>query len=61
VCISAIEFVSPKSRVLVSTVVGCFYPMGAVIMGFTAYVILDWRIIVRILYLPGLLVLGAAW
>ncbi|CAH1732788.1 solute carrier family 22 member 21-like isoform X2 [Aphis gossypii] len=57
----AIEFVSPKSRVLVSTVVGCFYPMGAVIMGFTAYVILDWRIIVRILYLPGLLVLGAAW
>jgi len=35
--------------------------MGAVIMGFTAYMILDWRIIVRILYLPGLLVLGAAW
>ncbi|XP_025207541.1 solute carrier family 22 member 21-like [Melanaphis sacchari] len=57
----AIEFVSPKSRVIVSTVVGCFYPMGAVIMGFTAYMILDWRIIIRVLYLPGLLVLGVAW
>uniref|UniRef100_A0A2S2PLV9 Solute carrier family 22 member 21 n=1 Tax=Schizaphis graminum TaxID=13262 RepID=A0A2S2PLV9_SCHGA len=57
----AIEFVSPKSRVIVSTVVGCFYPMGAVIMGFTAYMIQDWRLILRILYLPGLLVIGAAW
>ncbi|XP_027853755.2 solute carrier family 22 member 21-like isoform X2 [Aphis gossypii] len=56
-----LELVSPKSRVTVSTLMGCFYPMGAVIMGFAAYMILDWRIMLRVLYLPGLLILGYAW
>ncbi|KAF0767385.1 solute carrier family 22 member 21-like [Aphis craccivora] len=56
-----LELVSPKSRVTISTLMGCFYPMGAVIMGFAAYMILDWRIMLRVLYLPGLLILGYAW
>lgn len=59
--ISGLELVSPKSRVTVSTLMGCFYPMGAVIMGFAAYMILDWRIMLRVLYLPGLLILGYTW
>ncbi|XP_022167888.1 solute carrier family 22 member 21-like isoform X1 [Myzus persicae] len=56
-----LELVSPKARVTVSTLMGCFYPMGAVIMGFVAYMVLDWRIMLRIVYLPGLLILGYAW
>lgn len=40
---------------------GCFYPMGAVIMGFVAYMVLDWRIMLRVIYLPGLLILGYIW
>lgn len=59
--ISGLELVSPKARVSVSTLMGCFYPMGAVIMGFVAYIVLDWRIMLRILYLPGLLILGCIW
>jgi len=35
--------------------------MGAVIMGFAAYMLLDWRIMLRVLYLPGLLILGYTW
>ncbi|CAI6355684.1 unnamed protein product [Macrosiphum euphorbiae] len=56
-----IEIVSPKSRVAVSTLMGCFYPMGAVLMGFAAYMVLDWRIMLRIVNLPGLLILGYIW
>ncbi|XP_025421175.1 solute carrier family 22 member 21-like isoform X2 [Sipha flava] len=56
-----LELVSPKSRVTVSTLMGCFYPMGAVFMGLAAYMILDWRIILRVLYLPGTLILGYIW
>lgn len=59
--ISGLELVSPKARVTVSTLMGCFYPMGAVIMGFVAYLVLDWRLMLRILYLPGLLILGYTW
>lgn len=59
--ISGIELVSKKSRAAVSTLMGCFYPMGAVIMGFVAYMILDWRIMLRIVNLPGLLILGYIW
>ncbi|XP_050436536.1 solute carrier family 22 member 21-like isoform X2 [Adelges cooleyi] len=56
-----LELVSPKARVTVSTLMGCFYPMGAVLMGFVAYMVLDWRIMLRILYLPGLLILSYTW
>ncbi|XP_015363439.1 PREDICTED: solute carrier family 22 member 5-like [Diuraphis noxia] len=56
-----IELVSLKSRAAVSTLMGCFYPMGAVIMGFIAYMILDWRIMLRIVNLPGLFILGYIW
>ncbi|XP_050535666.1 solute carrier family 22 member 4-like isoform X2 [Daktulosphaira vitifoliae] len=56
-----LELVSPKARVTVSTLMGCFYPMGAVLMGFVAYMVLDWRIMLRILYIPGLLILGYSW
>jgi len=59
--ISGIEIVSPKSRVAVSTLMGCFYPIGAVLMGFAAYMILDWRIMLRVVNLPGLLILGYIW
>lgn len=50
--ISGIEIVSPKSRVAVSTLMGYFYPMVAVLMGFAAYMILDWRIMLRVVNLP---------
>ncbi|VVC33623.1 Sugar transporter, conserved site,Major facilitator superfamily domain,Major facilitator, sugar [Cinara cedri] len=56
-----LELVSPKARVTASTIMGCFYPMGAVIMGFVAYMVLDWKIMLRIVYLPGLLILGYTW
>lgn len=56
-----LELVSPQSRAAVSTLISCFYPMGAVIMGFVAYLVLDWRTMLRIVYLPGLLILGYIW
>jgi len=40
---------------------GCFYPIGGVIMGFIAYIVFDWRITLRVLYFPGLLILGYYW
>lgn len=59
--ISGLELVSPKARATASTVMGCFYPLGAVIMGFVAYMVLDWRLMLRIVYLPGLLILLYTW
>lgn len=59
--ISGLEIVCPKARVTISTLMGFFYPVGAVIMGFAAYFLLDWRIMLRVVYMPGLLILGYIW
>lgn len=59
--ISGLELVGTKDRVKVNALMGCFYPVGGVIMGWLAYMIQDWRIMLRILYTPALLLLGSIW
>ncbi|VVC31050.1 Sugar transporter, conserved site,Major facilitator superfamily domain,Major facilitator [Cinara cedri] len=56
-----IELVSLKARVKVNALMGCFYPIGGVILGFVGYLTQDWRIMLRIVYTPALLILGCIW
>jgi len=40
---------------------GAFYPLGAVSMGIVAYNALDWRVTLRAVYAPGILIFGCIW
>ncbi|XP_066252678.1 organic cation/carnitine transporter 2-like [Euwallacea similis] len=51
----AMELVAVKDRNLENTIITCVYVLGQVIFGIAAWLILSWRILIRILYFPGLL------
>lgn len=50
-----LELVTPVLRPIAGTVMGTFYPFGAVIMGCVAWYVRDWRRLLLICYAPGLL------
>ncbi|XP_062134526.1 organic cation transporter-like protein [Drosophila sulfurigaster albostrigata] len=51
----AIEFVGPKHRVLAATFISSTYGLAEAGMGYLAGYILDWRVLLRLLYTPALL------
>jgi len=56
-----IEFLKEKIRVVGSIVVSSFFAIGGTVMGLVMMLTEDWRLFLRILYLPGLLVLSYIW
>lgn len=57
----SVEWVSTKYRVLSATAVSIFYPMGEVILGLLAMYISSMRILLVVLYGPGLFVAFYWW
>ncbi|XP_034109590.1 solute carrier family 22 member 7-like [Drosophila albomicans] len=51
----AIEFVGPKHRVVAATFISSTYGLAEAGMGYLAGYILDWRVLLRLLYTPALL------
>lgn len=56
-----IEMVSTRYRVLASTLIGLSHPVGEIIFGFVAMYVHDFRIFIRIFYIPGLLLFVYFW
>lgn len=59
--ILGIELVNPKMRPLAATIIGVFYPIGAMIMGCVYWYFQDWRKLLLICYTPGLLFILYFW
>ncbi|KAJ1531485.1 hypothetical protein ONE63_000160 [Megalurothrips usitatus] len=59
--ILALEFVGPDKRVLAGTVLNLFYSAGQVLLGVVAWLVFDWRWLLRSIYVPGFLCLLLLW
>lgn len=57
----AIEWVNSKHRVMGGTIISIAYAIGEMLVGFVAMYIHDYRVMSRILYLPGLFVFTYFW
>lgn len=57
----AIEWVNSKYRVLSGTIISLAIPLGDILLGFVAMYIHDFRLLIRVLYTPGLLVIVYFW
>ncbi|XP_050079873.1 uncharacterized protein LOC126567701 [Anopheles maculipalpis] len=55
--ILALELVGPKMRVTGNNIISCAFSFGEALLGLLAMYFRDWRTLLRILYIPGLLVL----
>ncbi|KAM8708241.1 hypothetical protein ACLKA7_015243 [Drosophila subpalustris] len=51
----AIELVGPKHRVVAAMVISLTYGLAEAAMGYLASYILDWRVLLRVLYTPAIL------
>lgn len=58
---AALEFVGPDKRVLAGTVLNLFYSAGQVLLGAVAWLVFDWRWLLRSIYVPGFLCLLLLW
>lgn len=56
-----LEFMTPKMRSITTSTVSVFYPFGAVGMGIVAWWVHDWRKLLIICYVPGLLFIFYYW
>lgn len=57
----SVEWVSTKYRVLSSTVISLFYPIGEIFIGLLAMHIPTLRTLLLVLYVPGLLIVFYYW
>lgn len=57
----AVEMLGPSKRVFGGTLIACSYTIGEVLLGLTAMYALNFRLLVRIVYCPMLLVLLYFW
>lgn len=57
----AMEMLGPSKRVLGGTLIACSYTIGEVLLGFIAMYTLDFRLLLRVIYCPMLLVLSYFW
>lgn len=57
----AIEWASTKYRVLGTTLITLSYPLGEMLLGLIAMYIHDFRMLIRVLYTPGLVVIAYLW
>ncbi|KAH8270151.1 hypothetical protein KR018_004860 [Drosophila ironensis] len=51
----AVELVGPKRRVVAATTISLTYGLAEAAMGYLAGYLLDWRVLLRVLYTPALL------
>lgn len=59
--IIGIELVGPKHRVLAVSVITIFYPIGEILLAVAAKYLLDWRILLRVIYIPALIQVLYFW
>ncbi|XP_065213734.1 organic cation transporter protein-like isoform X2 [Planococcus citri] len=59
--ILGIELVNPSMRPIAATIIGTFYPIGAVIMGLLAWYLQNWRQLLIACYSPALLFVLYYW
>lgn len=59
--ILAMEWIGVKDRVLLGTIISAMYPLGQVFLGLTAKYAADFRLLLRIVYAPGLLIVLYFW
>lgn len=59
--LTAMELVIAKDRNMGNTIISCLYSVGQVVFGIVAWLTTTWRIMIRILYLPGLLLAIPLW
>lgn len=59
--ILAVELVGPKKRVLGGTGIMCCYTVGVILLGFMAMFTQHFRLLLRIVYAPALLILSYLW
>ncbi|XP_031339278.1 organic cation transporter protein-like isoform X3 [Photinus pyralis] len=57
----AVEFISPKQRVIVVSLISLFYAFGGVITGTVAWLLQSWRPLLQILYGVQLLIVTYYW
>ncbi|XP_069690607.1 solute carrier family 22 member 4-like isoform X2 [Periplaneta americana] len=55
------ELVGPKGRVFAGTIVSVFYTIGEVILGCVSLWLQNWRLILRVIYIPALLCVAHYW
>ncbi|KAH8325284.1 hypothetical protein KR067_001574, partial [Drosophila pandora] len=51
----AVELVGPKRRVIAATMISLTYGLAEAALGYLASYLLDWRVLLRVLYTPALL------
>lgn len=56
-----LEIVGPKRRTLASMLMNCFFSIGEAILGVVWWYIEDWRLLLRVMYSPGLLFVFYIW
>ncbi|XP_075226744.1 organic cation transporter protein [Lycorma delicatula] len=56
-----LEIVGPKKRVLGNAIICCFHSTGEAIVGLLMWVLKDWRLLSRFLFIPGLFSLIYLW
>ncbi|XP_022900494.1 organic cation transporter protein-like isoform X2 [Onthophagus taurus] len=59
--ILAMELVIPKQRVIGNTILACAFALGEVILGLGAWISPSWRVMLRILYAPGIFFIAYIW
>lgn len=57
----AVEMLGPSKRVFGGSLIACSYTLGEVLLGFIAMYALNFRLLVRVVYCPMLLILVYFW
>lgn len=55
------ELVSSTKRPLTGMIIGNVYPVGAVMMGIVMWYLKDWRLMLRFMYIPGVMFIFYIW
>lgn len=59
--IIAMELFLPHQRVLYYSILECFLPIGSILVAYTANFVKDWRLLLQLVNIPGLLFLSYFW
>lgn len=59
--ILAVELVASDQRLLGSTIISTYFPIGSVLLGLAAMYLKNWRHLIRITNIPALLIISYYW
>ncbi|XP_060853178.1 solute carrier family 22 member 4-like [Rhopalosiphum padi] len=59
--ILAMELFLPHQRVLYYSILECFLPIGSILVAYIASLVKDWRLLLQLVNIPGLLFLSYFW